>query len=516
MRYERARAGADRSVRVLRQGRDGRGGARRARAHRESGQRAAVRVAQLAGQGRRAARRRDRGAGAARRSGAASRRSRRRVGTSARRRRFSSPVGSRTSGWRTRPSTRSSRRSRATRQRDQRVRVPGRDRRGAAASRCRGRRRIPMRGSGRDVADILGLSGDPAALPLVEPLSQRRGSPASRSRRRGRPPVSAERAVPSQWSGRFRAPSTIGRRSTWPRDLLGKVLVHDRRGVRTSGRHRRGRGVHRRVRSGLSRRARPDGAQPAALRHARPRLRLPELRHPLPGQRRDRSRTDRRRRCSSARSIRSRASSVMRRRRARAAKGRRPRTGVRAGRHDLCRGPGNLTMAMGITLAREPGRICCGDRLFIEDRGVRDRRDRVGPANRDPRRHGAPVARVRRRTSGGLRPAVAGHGRSTDLHYDRLLDYRLPTIDYRLPTTDYVSHSATVARLPSRAGRCSCRCARPSASASATAAGSGAPRRTTVMSSRAPASQNAPSDADEVHVAAGDRDLRLERRPSAP
>jgi DNA-3-methyladenine glycosylase len=58
---------------------------------------------------------------------------------------------------------------------------------------------------------------------------------------------------------------------------------------------------------------------------------------------------------------------VMRRRRAAAAKGRRP--GLR--RTDdagLCRGPGNLTMAMGIDL----GDNCVdltGDRLFIEDRG---------------------------------------------------------------------------------------------------------------------------------------------------
>ena len=81
------------------------------------------------------------------------------------------------------------------------------------------------------------------------------------------------------------------------RDLLGKVLVHDRRGVRTSGDDRRGRGLHRRVRSGLPRGARADAAQRAALRPAGPRLRLPELRHSLPRERRHRSRTDRRRRC---------------------------------------------------------------------------------------------------------------------------------------------------------------------------------------------------------------------------
>jgi DNA-3-methyladenine glycosylase len=59
---------------------------------------------------------------------------------------------------------------------------------------------------------------------------------------------------------------------------------------------------------------------------------------------------------------------VMRRRRARPAKGRR---GVRhrdIDTHALCRGPGNLTMAMGITLA-ENRLDLSGDRLFVEDRG---------------------------------------------------------------------------------------------------------------------------------------------------
>jgi DNA-3-methyladenine glycosylase len=61
---------------------------------------------------------------------------------------------------------------------------------------------------------------------------------------------------------------------------------------------------------------------------------------------------------------------VMRRRRGRIAKGRRsaanrPSVGV----HNLCRGPGNLTMAMGITLA-ENRLDLLGDRLYIEDRGI--------------------------------------------------------------------------------------------------------------------------------------------------
>jgi len=61
---------------------------------------------------------------------------------------------------------------------------------------------------------------------------------------------------------------------------------------------------------------------------------------------------------------------VMRRRRARAMKGRRrvPDSSPLSV-HDLCRGPGNLTMAMGITLA-ENRLDLLGDRLYIDDRGI--------------------------------------------------------------------------------------------------------------------------------------------------
>ena len=59
---------------------------------------------------------------------------------------------------------------------------------------------------------------------------------------------------------------------------------------------------------------------------------------------------------------------TMRRRRARAAKGRRTFDGT-AQTSDLCRGPGNLTMAMGITLA-ENRLDLTGARLYIEDRRV--------------------------------------------------------------------------------------------------------------------------------------------------
>ena len=61
---------------------------------------------------------------------------------------------------------------------------------------------------------------------------------------------------------------------------------------------------------------------------------------------------------------------VMRRRRARAAKGRRslPDAGALP-HHTICRGPGNLTMAMGITLA-ENRLDLLGARLFVEDRKI--------------------------------------------------------------------------------------------------------------------------------------------------
>jgi DNA-3-methyladenine glycosylase len=59
---------------------------------------------------------------------------------------------------------------------------------------------------------------------------------------------------------------------------------------------------------------------------------------------------------------------VMRRRRARAMKGRR-RSSAPVDTSDLCRGPGNLTMAMGITLV-ENRLDLLGDRLYLEDRGL--------------------------------------------------------------------------------------------------------------------------------------------------
>jgi len=65
---------------------------------------------------------------------------------------------------------------------------------------------------------------------------------------------------------------------------------------------------------------------------------------------------------------------VMRRRRARAMNGRKALPDpARLRPHEICRGPGNLTMAMGITLADNRLDLL-GDRLYVEDRGIR-----VGP-----------------------------------------------------------------------------------------------------------------------------------------
>jgi DNA-3-methyladenine glycosylase len=69
---------------------------------------------------------------------------------------------------------------------------------------------------------------------------------------------------------------------------------------------------------------------------------------------------------------------TMRRRRLRRMKGRRRRTSAGFAEHELCRGPGNLTMAMGITL--EHNRLdLVGDRLFVEDRGIQPTRVSWGP-----------------------------------------------------------------------------------------------------------------------------------------
>jgi DNA-3-methyladenine glycosylase len=153
------------------------------------------------------------------------------------------------------------------------------------------------------------------------------------------------------------------------RDLLGKVLVHDRRGVRTSGLiveveayiGESDPACH--AAPGPTRRNEPMYGEPG---HAyvylnygihclvnvvtesagSPAAVLLRAIDPLDGV------------------------DVMRRRRARSMKGRRtPANGKIIAPHDLGRGPGNLTMALGITLAENTVDLC-GNRLYIEDRGI--------------------------------------------------------------------------------------------------------------------------------------------------
>jgi len=70
---------------------------------------------------------------------------------------------------------------------------------------------------------------------------------------------------------------------------------------------------------------------------------------------------------------------TMRRRRARAMRGRRLRDAADLTHASLCRGPGNLTMAMGISLAENELDLT-GNRLYVEDRRLA-----VGPIRWGPR-----------------------------------------------------------------------------------------------------------------------------------
>ena len=84
---------------------------------------------------------------------------------------------------------------------------------------------------------------------------------------------------------------------------------------------------------------------------------------------------------------------AMRRRRARAGRGRRVRDGAGFSRHELCRGPGNLTVAMGIALA-DNGSDLLGDRLSVEDRGGTVSSvawDRASASGSAPTGHGARI-----------------------------------------------------------------------------------------------------------------------------
>ncbi len=126
--------------------------------------------------------------------------------------------------------------------------LPGRDRarphRDLRATSCS----TPTRRSASTSIDALGLAGDPAAIAALEPLTKDHDPQVAQPRSapsRGYVQATtagaevAAQAVPRRArraatvaSARV---STIARPSTSPRDLLGKVLVHNRRGVRTSG-----------------------------------------------------------------------------------------------------------------------------------------------------------------------------------------------------------------------------------------------------------------------------------------
>jgi DNA-3-methyladenine glycosylase len=163
------------------------------------------------------------------------------------------------------------------------------------------------------------------------------------------------------------------------RDLLGKVLVHERRGVRTSG-------VIVEVEAYIGESDPACHAAPGPTRRNAPLYGPPGrayvyLNYGIHALVNVVTEAD-----GSPAAILIRALDplegvdVMRRRRARTMTGRRARKDgdVPIPAHDLCRGPGNLTMAMGITLA-DNRRDLSGTRLWIEDRRVRVGRVAWGP-----------------------------------------------------------------------------------------------------------------------------------------
>ncbi len=162
------------------------------------------------------------------------------------------------------------------------------------------------------------------------------------------------------------------------RDLLGKVLVHDRRGVRTSG-------AIVEVEAYIGESDPACHAAPGPTRRNEPLYGAPGRAyvylnygiHSLVNVVTESQGSP------AAVLIRALAPidgiDVMRRRRARTMKGRRHALDGRSiPDHDLCRGPGNLTMAMGIRLAENRSDLT-GDRLYVEDRGVRVESVGFGP-----------------------------------------------------------------------------------------------------------------------------------------
>jgi DNA-3-methyladenine glycosylase len=180
-------------------------------------------------------------------------------------------------------------------------------------------------------------------------------------------------------------------------DLLGKVLVHERRGVRTSG-------AIVEVEAYIGESDPACHAAPGPTRRNAPLYGPPGYAYVYLNYGIHSLVNVVTQACGSPAAVLIRALDplegveVMRRRRARQMKGRR-RSVERGDRslHELCRGPGNLTMAMGITLAENRVDLL-GSRLFIEDRGIR-----VGPLAWSPR------IGIRVGTEHPWRVCVAGH-----------------------------------------------------------------------------------------------------------
>ncbi|MBI3401494.1 MAG: DNA-3-methyladenine glycosylase [Acidobacteria bacterium] len=150
------------------------------------------------------------------------------------------------------------------------------------------------------------------------------------------------------------------------RDLLGKVLVHDRRGVRTSG-------VIVEVEAYIGESDPACHAAPGPTRRNAPMYGEPGhayvyLNYGIHSMINVVTES-----AGSPAAVLIRALDpldgidVMRRRRGRAIKGRRGGSKRTRPTTDLCRGPGNLTMAMGITLAENRVDLI-GNRLWIEER----------------------------------------------------------------------------------------------------------------------------------------------------
>ena len=88
---------------------------------------------------------------------------------------------------------------------------------------------------------------------------------------------------------------------------------------------------------------------------------------------------------------------------------RRARADGRTDEAALCRGPGNLTQALGITLKQNRLDLTRTP-LWIEDRGLSGGDDRVEPQDRHPGRRRASVAMLARRAPVGVGEEVRAKG----------------------------------------------------------------------------------------------------------